>query len=182
MIYDLPVDIEIEGVKHHIRNNGDYRMTLDVIAALNDNELTQEERLQAALFIFYEDVYQISDLNTAALEMMRFINNGEDDEDEEPTPPIMDWQQDFKLMVAPINHALGCEIRSVPYLHWWTFLSGYMEIGEGTFQTVISIRSKKRKGQKLEKWESDFYRENKKMIDLPLRLTDEEQEFLDSDW
>ena len=57
-----------------------------------------------------------------------------------------------------------------------------MEIGEGTFQTVISIRSKKRKGQKLEKWESDFYRENKKMIDLPLRLTDEEQEFLDSDW
>ena len=38
------------------------------------------------------------------------------------------------------------------------------------------------KGKKLEKWEQDFYRENKKMVDLPLNLTEDEKEWLDNDW
>ena len=57
-----------------------------------------------------------------------------------------------------------------------------MEIGECTFSTVVSIRSKRAKGKKLDKWEEEFYRENRKMIDLPQKLTAEEQEFLNSDW
>ena len=57
-----------------------------------------------------------------------------------------------------------------------------MEIGECTFSNIISIRSKKQKGQKLEKWEQNFYKENRKMIDLPHKLSKEEQDFLDSDW
>lgn len=178
--YTLPIEIEIDGIMHPIRNKGDYRIMLDVIAALNDEELTNNEKILAALIIFYEDIFKIENLSDAAKKMMWFINDGEEEEEQEDAlSPIMDWQQDFKLMVAPINRALGFEIRSVPYLHWWTFLSGYKEIGKGTFQTVIAIRDKRRKGQKLEKWESDFYRENKKTIDLPLRLTSEQQEYLD---
>ena len=38
------------------------------------------------------------------------------------------------------------------------------------------------KGKPLDKWERDFYNENRKLIDLPHKLTDEEQEWLDSDW
>lgn len=181
MNYELQTEINIDGVLHKIRNNGDYRVILDVICALNDFELSDEERLQAALYIFYDDINNIRNFEIAAKEMMVFINDGEIEEEENTEPPIMDWQQDFKLMVAPINRVLGCEIRSIPYLHWWTFLGGYKEIGEGTFQTVISIRQKRRKHQKLEKWEEEFYRENRKMIDLPLKLTPEEQEFLNSD-
>ena len=30
--------------------------------------------------------------------------------------------------------------------------------------------------------EKEFYRQNKKMVDLPLNLTSEEQDWLDSDW
>lgn len=177
--YTLPLEIEIDGALHPIRNKGDYRMTLDVIAALNDDELDNDKKIRAALFIFYEDVFAIENLEEAAKKMMCFINDGEEEDKEDFRPPIMDWQQDFKLMVAPINRALGFEIRSVPYLHWWTFLSGYKEIGKGTFQTVIAIRDKRRKGQKLEKWESDFYKENRKLVDLPLKLTSEQLDYLD---
>ena len=38
------------------------------------------------------------------------------------------------------------------------------------------------KEKKLEKYEEDFYRENRKLIDLPLQLTAEEQALLDSEW
>jgi hypothetical protein len=94
----------------------------------------------------------------------------------------MNWKHDFKSLVAPVNRVLGYEIRSVNYLHWYTFLSAYFEIGECQFQTIVSIRSKRMKGKKLENWEQEFYRENKKMVDLPQNLTEEEQEWLDSDW
>ena len=61
-------------------------------------------------------------------------------------------------------------------------MGAYMEIGEGTFRTVVSIRKKKRTGKKLEKWEEEFYRENRKMIDLPMNLSKEERELLEADW
>ena len=57
-----------------------------------------------------------------------------------------------------------------------------MEIGECSFSNIVSIRSKKQKGKKLDKWEEEFYREHKKEIDLPRKLTKEEMEWLDSDW
>ena len=47
------------------------------------------------------------------------------------------------------------------YLHWWTFLGAYMEIGESLFSQILSVRMKKAKGKKLEDWEREFYKENK---------------------
>ena len=51
-----------------------------------------------------------------------------------------------------------------------------MEIGEGTFATVVSIRDKKAKGKKLEDWEREFYKENKTLIDLDVKYSEEELE------
>ena len=55
MIWDLPVAVEINGKSYPIRNKCDYRVVLDVICALNDNELTDEEKVKCALFILYEN-------------------------------------------------------------------------------------------------------------------------------
>lgn len=41
--------------------------------------------------------------------------------------------------------------------------------------TVVGIRHKLAKGQKLEKWEQQFYRENKEIVDLRPQLTKEEE-------
>ena len=132
----------------------------------------------------YHSMDEFEDLKFQAIkEMFKIINYGEEqDPKQEKKPKLMDWEHDFNLLVAPINRVLGYEIRSVDYLHWYTFLSGYYEIGECTFSNVVSIRNKKQKGKKLEKWEQDFYRENKKMIDLPEKLTKEEEELLNSQW
>ena len=184
MIETLPISVKINGENFAIRNKCDYRVVLDVISALNDNELTEQEKLKCALYVFYEDVEKIEDFETATKEMMRIINNGEEEteQDKAPKPQLMDWEHDFKVLVAPLNRVLSCEIRTVEYLHWWTFLAGYMEIGECLFSSIISVRKKKMTGKPLEKWEQEFYRENKKLVDLPQNLTEEEKEWLDSDW
>ena len=183
MNYLLPYSVNIDGKKINIRNKCDFRVVLDVIEALNDEDLTEQEKIQCALYIFYgEELAKISNYEEAVKQMLIVINGGEEETEQTEKPRLMDWKHDFPILVAPINRVLNCEIRSVDYLHWWTLLSAYYEIGECTFQNVVSIRSKRMKGKKLEKWEEEFYRENRKMIDLPQKLTKEEQDFLDSDW
>ena len=183
MIETLPLSVEINGENFAIRNKCDYRVVLDAISALNDVELSEQEKIQCALYVFYEDVENITDYETATKEMMRIINNGEEaTQEEQQKPKVMDWEHDFKVLVAPMNKVLSCEIRTIEYLHWWTFLAGYMELGECLFSNIVSIRKKKMTGKKLEKWEQEFYRENKKLVDLPQNLTEEEKEWLDSDW
>ena len=183
MMWNLPISVEIDGKEYAITNKCDYRMVLDVICALNDNELDDEQKIRTALYVFYEDISECTDIEKAIKEMYKIIAYGEEDDGKnENKPRLMDWEHDFNVLVAPVNKVLGYEIRSVDYLHWYTFLSAYFEIGECQFQTIVSIRSKRAKEKKLENWEQEFYRENKKMVDLPQNLTEEEQEWLDSDW
>ena len=183
-MWDLPIAVEINGKSHPIRNKCDYRVVLDVICALNDNELTDEEKVKCALFIFYEDISAIDDFDTAIKEMFRIINGGEEQEENvQEKPQLMDWEHDFPQLAPPISRVLGYDIRTPQkYTHYYTFLGGYMEIGECTFATIVSIRSKRAKGKKLDKWEEEYIKEHRKMVELPKKLTQEEQEFLNSDW
>ena len=184
MMWSLPVSVEIDGKEYAIRNKCDYRVVLDVISALNDEELEMEYRIECALFIFYEDLTGLKDIQTAITEMMNIINLGEETtEEEQHKPQLMDWEHDFTQLAPPISRTLGYSVRDAKnYTHWYDFIGAYMEIGECTFSNIVSIREKKIKGKKLEKYEQEFYRENRKLIDLPHKLTAEEEEFLNSDW
>lgn len=185
MIWDLPVSVEIDNVNYAITNKCDYRMVLDVICALNDNELPDKKKLECALFIFYENLSGCNDVKKAIKEMYKIISYGDEDcgNGHISKPRLMDWEHDFRNVAPPISRILGYDVRTPGrYTHWYTFLGGYMEIGECSFSNVVSIRSKKSRGKKLEKWEQEFYRDNKKMIDLPLNLTEDDQAWLDSDW
>ena len=79
-------------------------------------------------------------------------------------------EQDAPLIAADINKAAGCEVRALPYLHWWTFMAWFNSIGDGQLATMLRVRSKLHHGQKLQPWEQDYYRKNKAMVDLRPRL------------
>ena len=53
MSWNLPISVEIDGTEYAIRNKCDYRVVLDVIKALNDDDLDMQYRIHCALFIFY---------------------------------------------------------------------------------------------------------------------------------
>ena len=177
--YNLPLTVQNGDSLLKIRDKCDYRVVLECIEAIKDNDLTDEEKAQCALIIFYENYEDITDPQNAIDEMMKII--GYDDEPtqrEENKPVLMDWQKDFKQIVPPINRILGYDVRTPDrYCHWHTFISAYYEIGECTFSTIVSIRAKKQKHQKLEKWEEEFCREHPDLINLPTNFTKEEEEF-----
>ena len=50
-------------------------------------------------------------------------------------------------------------------------MGAYMEISEGLFHEILQIRQKKMNDKKLEKWELQVYRKNKKLIDIQQQKT-----------
>jgi hypothetical protein len=79
------------------------------------------------------------------------------------SPKLIDWEQDFDLIVAAISRNIGCDIRGIS-LHWWTFLAYFGEIGESVFARVVGIRQKKLRGKKLDEQEREFARANRDLI------------------
>lgn len=188
MTWDLPLSVNVDGTDFKIRNECDYRVILDVIGALNDETLTDEERIKSALIIFYEDLSEAKNMQEMVKEMFNIVSGGECDEsggntESQPQHRLMDWNFDFPRIAPPVNKVLGYDIRTPgKYTHWYTLLSAYMEIGECTFSTITTIRSKRAKNKKLENYEIEFYKKNRKIVDLPTKLTPEEEAFLNSDW
>ena len=182
--WDLPITVEIDGTEHKIRNKCDYRIILDVISVLNDDSLDEESKIKCSLYIFYEDLSNISDFQTAINEMMKIINLGEENQSDEPKKQkIMDWEHDYNNITPPISRVLGYSVRNKDnYTHWYDFIGAYMEIGDCYFAQIVSIRSKIQKGKKLDEQDKQFYREHKKEIDLPINLTEDDKQWLDGDW
>lgn len=168
-MFELPVSVTIEDREYPIRNKGDYRMVLDCFNALNDTQLSQENRVVTALIIFYDNVCDIDDifkmfqgdnLKIAVDEMMSFFECGQPNIGAKQQYKLIDWEQDEQLIASAVNNVANRELRSEPYIHWWTFMGYFMSIGECTLSTIVGIRSKIKKGKKLEDYEKEFKRDN----------------------
>ncbi len=184
--WEFPTSLTIGGVDYEIRT--DYRAVLDLLTALNDPELVDEDegitaymQSQVILQIMFPECDSIPQehIQEALDKVVEFIDMGISDDRKKPK--TMDWEQDAPILIPAINKVLNTEIRAQKYIHWWTFLGAYMEIGESLFSNVIHIRQKKASGKKLEKWEETFYKENKSLIDFKKveKRSEEEKKALD---
>lgn len=174
MIGVLPTALEVAGIICPI--DSDYRSMLRTFEALSDPELTEQEKCYVMLKNLYLHPEKIprQHLQEAAEKAVWFADGGNSCENASQGVRILDWQQDEKIIFPAVNKAAGYEVRSVPYLHWWSFLGLFGEIGEGLFTQVVHIRQKRSKGKKLEKWEQEFLREHRSLIELKKHYTQEE--------
>ena len=175
MIGELPKSLSVNNVEYDIRS--DFRDILKIVCAFNDPELENEEKIYVCLCVLYEDFDSIpkSDYEVAFKVALDFIDASAKS-DGKKSPRTMDWEQDENIMFPAINKVAGFETRTAEYVHWWTFMGYFMEISEGVFSNVLSLRSKKAKNKKLEKWEREYWQANKDICVLKPKLTAEEQE------
>ena len=161
--WDLPTRAQIGGQMYEL--HCDYRDILELFSYFQDPDLPEYLRWRIALALFYEGQIPEEHRQEAIQYLARFLNGGQE-ASRTPAPKLLDWQQDAQIIVADINKVAGQEIRSLPFVHWWTFLSWFHAIGEGQLSTLVSLRQKLRKGKKLEDWEKAYYRENRQKVDL----------------
>ncbi len=177
-MFSLPTTVTVSGTEYPVR--ADFRVILEIFVMLEDPELSNSDKTEALLRMFYEDRPPSEDIEKAVRAFLDFLEpGGAESRRGRKSPGLIRWEQDFPLIVGPVNHVLGMECRSAPWLHWYTFLAAYMDMDpDCVFAQVLRIREKLRTGKKLEKWERDFYKRNPDLVQPPVRLTEAETAFL----
>ena len=168
MLGRLPKTLNVNGIDYPIET--DYRNILEIITAFGDDELTDQEKAYVCMMRLFRDLTVIpkndfEDVYRAAVAFIECHIH-----DDKPNPKVVNWEKDEQLIFPAINKAAGMEVRSVPYMHWWTFLGYFQSIDqESIWGFILSIRQKKAKGKKLEKYEKEFYNANRTlcMVELP---------------
>lgn len=173
--YVLPASLSIGGADFAIRT--DFRAILDILVAQSDEELDEWCKTAVMVKILYPDWKDIppEHMGEAIEKACEFIDCGQED-DGRKHPKLVDWGQDAGLIIPAINKVAHTEVRALQELHWWTFFSYFMEIGESLFSNVIHVREKKANHKKMEQWEKDFYKDNKKLIDFKTDIYERSEE------
>ena len=218
-IFSLPTSVAAGYKSYSVRS--DFRVILEIFVMLDDPDLTDADKTEALIRMFYiedprkdfrkrieeepnevgvlrkrktggmtelsEQVTEAngyeaqSDVEAALQAFTDFVDPRHGSQGKKPSGRLIDWQQDFDLMVAPINHILGFECRAADYLHWRTFLSAYLEIPpDSVFARVLRIREKLRTGKKLEKNERSWYNKNRDLVHLKPKFSRAEEELIEA--
>lgn len=167
--YGLPVTVEVAGVRVPIRT--DFRAVLDVLAAASDPLLDDGARAAVMLVIMFPNWRSLprERVGDALLAARDFIDRGSVGRGGSGTVRLFDWREDAGLIVPAVNRVAGFDVRAAEYLHWWTFLSYFFEIGDSLFGAVLRVRKKRAAGKKLDDAEAEFFRENRELFDPPPR-------------
>lgn len=173
-LWQLPRQVTIGGKNYQI--SADFREILEILGVLDDPQYPEFLRWQVALQLFYGCEIPPEDQLQAMEYLSFFLRCGAE---ETPGPRLMDWQQDAAVIISEVNRTAGKEIRSLEFVHWWTFLGWFHAIGDGQLATLISLRDKLRRGKPLEDWEREFYRQNRHRVELQKRHSPEEQAQID---
>ena len=176
MIGLLPQSLSINGRDYDI--DSDYRNILIICEAFSDNELTDHEKAYICMKRLFKSPESIpqGDLQEAVEKAFWFVGGGDIPKSEPSKIKLIDWKHDESIIFPAVNKVVGCEVRALPYMHWWTFIGCFGEIGEGLFSSVMNIRHKRAEGKKLEKWEREFLKKHKELVTL---RTDEERQAID---
>jgi len=163
MIGLLPKELHIEGEACTI--NSDYRAALTIFEAFEDPDLTLKTKQVTMLEILYD--FMIPDnVREAHKQAIWFLNVG-DAVKKDDGVKTLDYKQDEQLLFSSINKVAGHDIREDDYLHWWTFYGLCQAIdSESLISTIVQLRYKMGTGKKLEKWEREWYANNRHLVDL----------------
>lgn len=193
MIGALPDTLIVGGVEYPIRT--DYRNVLDIFEAFQSPDLTDVEKWEVAIYMMfecfscYDDAFEAAKarflvehaedsfpIDEAIKQISWFISAGMPD-GINLGKPVYDWKQDEQLIFSSVNKIATREVRDPEtYLHWWTFLGYFREVGDGTFLFITGIRNKLNRGKKLDKDEQEYLNNNEKVVKLIKRKTKEELE------
>lgn len=163
MIGQLPDSLTIDGVNYKI--NTHFLVALTILAACEDEDLNDIEKAQVVLQCLYAEPEKIpQNYIEEALEKASWFLDGGQPHSKKNSPKVISWEQDEQILFSAINKVAGFETRNAEYLHWWTFLAYFNEIGEGLFSTVVGIRQQRANGKKLLKHDQEFFNKNKDMV------------------
>lgn len=180
MIGRLPASLEVCGTKYKI--NADFLNVFRIFEAFDDERLSGYSKMKICIMRLYTDEIPREMYNEAYSKACWFLDGGGAYRSaKKESVRLVDFEQDETMLFAAVNAAAHTEVRACEFLHWWTFLSYYISLPpDSLYAQVINIRSKNSKKKPLEKWEKEFYKANKDIIDLRKKYSAEQRTEMDN--
>lgn len=150
--------------------NSDFRDCLRIILAFEDNELVPIEKQMVLVDNLYKEPVAAEDYGEAIRKGVRFLDGGgqaDDDEDGESGPRVYSFGKDANLIFAAFQQTHGIDLQNTEYMHWWHFLTLFMDLGENTvFCSLVGLRKRVKTG-KATKAERDLSEEMGAIFEVP---------------
>lgn len=177
----LPTKIKVNENIYNI--NYDYKTIIKILMAFEDNELTYNEQLHILISNLYKEQPLNEDMLEAIKKGIKFIDGGTENVEETTKKRIYSFKKDGNYIFSGINQTHHIDLSDKVNLHWWVFLSLFMDMSSDcTFGELVYYRKRKNEG-KLTKEEKANYNKIKKLVELDesnAKVSNEKSEFLNT--
>ena len=139
-----PTSIYIDGQEYKI--DYDFRNCLKNILAFEDPELAKVEKFSVLVELLYEDAPE--DIQEAIEKGVEFLDGGMSRDENDAGVRVFSFQKDSNLIMAGFRQTYQIDLQKETELHWWTFLTLFLDIGpDTTFSNMISLRHRIKTGK-----------------------------------
>lgn len=170
LLIDLvPNSIEVGGKNYDI--NSDFRVSVLFEMMMSDDELTEREKVQKALELYYPIIPD--NINEAIKKMLWFYRCGKESKavtgegNGMKREQIYNYEYDDKYIYSAFVSQYNINLQSIPYLHWWEFKSLFDSLSQDNlFVKIMHYRSVDINSIQ-DKEQKAYYRRLKKIYSLP---------------
>ncbi len=176
----LPEEVEICG--EQVKINTDFRTGILFEEMVLDRSLSDEEKIETALRLYFGDEIQFigaSAITEAMSAILWFYRCGDEepkDKGKKEVKPIFSYEHDSPHIYEVFLSAFNIDL-TIEKLHWWQFRALFGALPEDCmFMKVVGYRAMKIPN-KMPKEQKEFYQKMKRIHELP--LPKEEQQLND---
>ena len=177
----LPEYVEIDGIEYKI--NTDFRIGIMFELLIQDNTLTDMEKVEIALNLYYPEIPH--DPIQALEKILWFYRCGKEYDAESPQEgtegttqqqAIYSFEHDAEYIYAAFLDQYGIDLQDIEHLHWWKFRALFKGLKEDNLIVKIMGYRAIKIDDSMTDSEKKFYRRMKKIYALPDNRTQEEKE------
>ena len=169
--------------KSGLKIRTDFRESIKFELLMQDNKISQKEKIMLALKLYYYDISKITDIKKAVEDMLWFYRCGKNDKEEkseeyaeEKVKQIYSYEFDDEYIYSAFMEQYKIDLNSIKYLHWWKFKALFNSLNEKTqFVKIMGYRAMNLSKIKDKEMKSN-YKRMQKLYALPDMRTEEEKE------
>ena len=136
-MFEYPTHVEYEGTTYPI--NTDFRVALQCFEVMEDESISDLERVIGVITLLFGTEIPIT--NEVLGKARYFLQIGEETEEHENRPPVIDFEQDKALIYSAFLSQYNIRLKDES-IHWWEFMELLGAIDPDTpLGKVIGIRA-----------------------------------------
>lgn len=178
----LPHHIKIDGKVYKI--NSDFRTSMIFEMMINDDVLSNEEKTNVALNLYYPKIPHERDLAVEAIiwfyscgkrEQKVNSENSRVRNSSKKNNRIYDYELDSEYIYSAFLDQYGIDLQDIECLHWWKFRALFKSLKEDNQIVKIMGYRSIDVTKDMPKEQKDFYKKMKRLYEIPKSQTEKEK-------